>query len=188
MDAAASFMKNYKKNGKKIMHRPEKSEYNEYYDRYVSLVDETDIVSALEKQLSEIDEILGAVSEEKSLFAYDEGKWTIKEVLGHLIDGERIFGYRALRISRGDRTPIEGFEQDGYVENAPFNDYRFSDLLEEFRLVRRSSILFFKHLKEGDWTRTGTASDSPVSVRALAYIMAGHVRHHANILREKYLQ
>lgn len=169
------------------MHKPEKTEYNEYYEGYVSLVNESDIVAAFENQLNEIRELFKNISEEKSAFAYAEGKWTIKELVGHLIDGERIFGYRALRISRGDATPIEGFEQDGYVENATFNDYEFSDLIEEFELVRKSSNLFFRHLKETDWTRTGTASDSPVSVRAIAYIMVGHVRHHANILREKYL-
>lgn len=169
------------------MQRPEKTEYNEYYDRYVSLVAEAEIIAALENQLRETSEIFKTIPDEKSTFAYAEGKWTIKELIGHLIDGERIFAYRALRISRGDETPIEGFEQDGYVENAPFNDYEFSGLIEEFELVRKSSILFFRHLKETDWTRTGTASDSPVSVRALAYIMVGHVRHHTNILREKYL-
>ncbi|MEO6588254.1 MAG: DinB family protein [Pyrinomonadaceae bacterium] len=169
------------------MKRPEKTEYNEYYDRYISLVDETDINAAFEKQLNEMGELFNSISEEKSMFSYAEGKWTIKEVVGHLIDGERIFGYRALRISRGDETPIEGFEQDGYVENAPFNDYKFSDLTKEFELVRRSNISFFKHLKDEDFLRTGTASGSPVSVRALAYIMVGHVSHHATILRERYL-
>lgn len=169
------------------MQRPEKNEYNEYYDRYVSLVDETEMPSTFEAQLKDMSELFNSISEEKSIFAYAEGKWTIKETVGHLIDGERMFGYRALRISRGDETPIEGFEQDGYVENAPFNNYRFSDLVEEFELVRKSSILFFRHLKETDWTRIGTASGSPVSVRALAFIMVGHVSHHAKILRERYL-
>ena len=150
-------------------------------------MDETEIVAAFENQLRKMSDLFNSISEEKSMFAYAEGKWTIKEMVGHLIDNERIFGYRALRISRGDETPIEGFEQDGYVENAPFGDYKFSDLVEEFNLVRRSNILFFKHLKETDWTRTGTANESPVSVRALAYIMVGHVSHHANILRERYL-
>ena len=170
-----------------LMQRPEKTEYNEYYERYVALVDETDVVGAFETQLSEMRGLFDEISEEKSASAYAEGKWTIKEVVGHLIDGERIFGYRALRISRGDETPIEGFEQDGYVENAPFNEYRFSDLIDEFELVRRSNILFFNHLKDKDFLRTGTASGSPVSVRALCFMMIGHVRHHANILRERYL-
>ena len=169
------------------MTRPEKTEYYEYYDTYVALVNETDIVAAFESQLSEMSELFNSIPEEKSASAYAEGKWTIKELVGHLIDGERMFGYRALRISRGDETPIEGFEQNLYTENAPFNDYKFSDLVEEFELVRQSSVLFFKHLKETDWTRAGTASGNPVSVRALAYIMVGHVRHHANILRDRYL-
>ena len=169
------------------MQKPEKTEYNEYYERYVSLVGETEIVAAFENQLDEMSELFKSISEEKSAFAYAEGKWTIKETVGHLIDGERIFGYRALRISRGDETPLEGFEQDGYVENAAFNDYQFSALVAEFDLVQRSNISFFKHLKNEDFLRIGTASGSPVSVRALAYIMVGHVRHHANILRERYL-
>lgn len=169
------------------MQRPEKNEYFHYYETYVSLVDETDIVAAFESQSDELSELFDSISEEKSAFAYAEGKWSIKELVGHLIDGERMFGYRALRISRGDETPIEGFEQDGYVENAPFNDYRFSDLAEELLFVRKASILFFKHLKETDWTRMGTASGNPVSVRALAYIMVGHIRHHTNILRDRYL-
>lgn len=169
------------------MKRPEKNEYFHYYETYVSLVNETDIVAAFESQLNELSGLFDSISEEKSTFAYAEGKWTIKELVGHLIDGERMFGYRALRISRGDETPIEGFDQEPYTENAPFNAYRFSDLVEEFALVRKSNILFFKHLKETDWSRMGTASDNPVSVRALAYIMVGHIRHHANILRDRYL-
>lgn len=169
------------------MQRPEKNEYYHYYETYVSLVNETDIVTAFENQLNELNELFSGISEEKSAFAYAEGKWTIKELVGHLIDGERMFGYRALRISRGDETPIEGFEQNIYTENAPFNDYKFSDLAREFELVRKSNVLFFKHLKETDWTRMGTASSNPVSVRALAYIMVGHIRHHANILRDRYL-
>ena len=169
------------------MNRPEKNEYNEYYERYISLVDAGEMPAAFEAQLSDMSELFKSISEEQSVFAYAEGKWTIKEAVGHLIDGERMFGYRALRISRGDKTPIEGFEQDGYVENAPFNDYKFSDLAEEFELVRKSSILFFRHLKETDWARMGTASGNPISVRALAFIMVGHVSHHAKILRERYL-
>ena len=168
--------------------RPEKNEYFHYYETYVSLVNETDIVAAFESQSDEISELFKSISEEKSSFSYAAGKWTIKELVGHLIDGERMFGYRALRISRGDETPIEGFEQDLYTENAPFNDYKFSDLAEEFELVRKSNILFFRHLKETDWSRMGTASDNIVSVRALAYIMVGHIRHHANRADFRYLK
>lgn len=169
------------------MNRPEKTEYNEYYERYVSLVPETAVVDVLEDQMAELEAIFQEIAEEKSTYAYAEGKWTIKELLGHLTDGERIFSYRALRISRADLTPMEGFEQDGYIENSNFNGTSLSDLLEELVLTRRANIIFFRNLAESAWTRTGTASDSLVSVRALAYIMAGHVRHHIEILRERYL-
>ena len=169
------------------MQRPEKTEYAPYYETYVSLVNETDVVATLENQLIEMQNLLGEISEEKGAHAYVEGKWTIKELIGHLNDGEKIFAYRALRIARADKTPMEGFEQDGYIENANFNDWRLADLTEEFTLLRRANILFFKNLTEEAWTRTGTASGSPVSVKALAYIIIGHVRHHTNILRSRYL-
>ena len=169
------------------MQRPEKNEYAEYYDTYVSLVDETDIVAALQNQLAEMQNLFAGISEVKGAFAYGEKKWTIKELTGHLNDGEKIFAYRALRISRADKTPLEGFEQDGYIENSNFNSCLLIDLAEEFFLLRRANILFFKNLSDEAWLRRGTASGAEVSVRALAYIMVGHVRHHANILRERYL-
>lgn len=169
------------------MKRPEPSEYAEYYERYVSLVEETDIIPALEKQEAELREILSRIDEEKSLFAYAESKWTIKELIGHLIDGERIFAYRALRISRADETPIEGFEQDDYIENSNFNDIPFSELTEELLLTRRANFILFKNLTAEAWSRRGTASDNPVSVSAIAYIMVGHIRHHLKILNERYL-
>jgi len=169
------------------MNRPEKNEYAEYYERYVSLVAENDIVAVLENQQTEMLEFFNKITEEKSLYAYDEGKWSIKEVIGHLIDGERIFAYRALRISRADKTPIEGFEQDGYIENSNFNKTPLSDLTNELLLNRQANLIFFKNLTDESWLRTGTASDNPVSVRALAFIMAGHIRHHLNILKERYL-
>lgn len=169
------------------MNRPEKQEYNAYYEKYVSLVEETDIVAALENQLTDLQTMLGAISEEKSSHAYAMGKWTIRQLVGHLIDGERIFAYRALRIGRADETPIEGFEQDGYIENANFNERTIAELTEELLLVRRANNLLFRNLDDAAWQRVGTASDSPVSVRALAYIMVGHIRHHTNILRDRYL-
>ena len=169
------------------MNRPEKNEYNPYYETYVSLVPETEIVRVLDEQQEELLEIFKAISEEKGSFAYDEGKWSIKELLGHLTDGERIFCYRAVRISRSDATPIEGFEQDGYIENSNFKNTKLSDLIDEFLYLRKANLIYFKNLSDDAWTKMGTASDSPVSVRALAYIMAGHVRHHLRILRERYL-
>jgi len=169
------------------MHRPEKSEYDPYYEKYISLIIDNDIVPVLAGQMTELQDIFAAVPEEKGTYAYDEGKWTIKEVLSHLIDGERMFAYRVFRIARGDRTPIEGFEQDGYIENSHANDRTFSELLDEMNLLRRGNVLLFKNLSDADWIRTGIANNVEVSVRALAFVMVGHIRHHMTILRSRYL-
>lgn len=169
------------------MAKPEKAEYDAYYERYVSLVDDEGVLETLAAQPDELHELFNGVPEEKGLYAYDEGKWTIKELIGHLNDGERMFAYRILRISRGDETPIEGFEQDGYIENAPSNSRTIADLLDEFRLLRTANMFMLNHLNDEAWLRMGTASGLPVSVRALAYIMAGHITHHIHILKERYL-
>ncbi len=170
------------------MRRPETGEYAPYYERYVSLITETDITAVLEAQPTELQDIFTPLSEDDTLFSYDVGKWTMKELVSHIIDGERIFAYRALRIARDDKTPMEGFEQDGYIEHAHANDRSIADLLEEFKLLRRANMLMFNHMNDDAWDRVGTASGSAVSVRGLGYIMAGHVTHHANILRDKYLK
>jgi hypothetical protein len=169
------------------MLKPETSEYNPYYEKYISLIEEGELLNALERQPSELRSLLNGLDEEKGKYAYADGKWSIKEVLSHLIDGERIFGYRVLRISRGDETPIEGFEQDGYIENSHANERSFEDLLEELSLQRNANLRMLKNLRDDGWKRLGTASQSPVSVRALGFIMAGHVRHHINILKAQYL-
>jgi hypothetical protein len=169
------------------MLKPETSEYNPYYEKYISLIEEGELLNALERQPSELRSLLNGLDEEKGKYAYADGKWSIKEVLSHLVDGERIFGYRVLRISRGDETPIEGFEQDGYIENSHANERSFEDLLEELSLQRNANLLMLKNLRDDGWKRLGTASQSPVSVRALGFIMAGHVRHHINILKAQYL-
>jgi hypothetical protein len=169
------------------MNRPETTEYDPYYERYVSLVADSDIIDVLGSQPTRLQDIFTAMPEEKGEFRYSDGKWSIKELLGHLIDGERMFAYRLFRISRGDETPIEGFEQDGYIENALSNQRSFADLLEEFSLLRRANMIFFKNMTDDAWLRVGTANNVKISVRALAYIMAGHVEHHLGILRERYL-
>ena len=169
------------------MLKPETSEYNPYYEKYISLIEEGELLNALERQPSELRSLLNGLDEEKGKYAYADGKWSIKEVLSHLIDGERIFSYRVLRISRGDETPIEGFEQDGYIENSHANERSFEDLLEELSLQREANLRMLKNLRDDGWKRLGTASQSPVSVRALGFIMAGHVRHHINILKAQYL-
>jgi hypothetical protein len=169
------------------MKRPEKTEYIEDYEDYVSLVEETDIVSAMQKQLTEVENLFASISEEKGEFAYAEGKWTIKELLGHLINGERVFSYRALRISRGDQTPLAGFDQDLLTDNGNFNLISLADLIKEFSHLCQANIIFFQNLNDEAWSRTGTVNDNPVSVRALADSMVNHVRHHTNILRSRYL-
>ena len=167
--------------------RPEKNEYAEFYANYISLVEETDVIAALKNQIAELQDIFAEISDEKSDFRYAEGKWSIRELLGHVIDGERVFSYRALRISRGDQTPLAGFEENNYVAGSNFSNCCFTDLVEEFSLLRGANVLLFKNLTEEQWLCRGTASDAAVSVRALAFIMVGHVSHHANILRERYL-
>ena len=169
------------------MKRPETNEFASYYGKYVSLVEGDDVLPALTAQAADMRAVITALPEDKGTFAYAEGKWTIKELLSHLIDGERIFAYRILRISRGDKTPIEGFEQDEYIETANANARSFADLVDEFDFQRRSNLLMLKGVSEEGSQRMGTASNNPISARALAFIMAGHVTHHMNILRERYL-
>jgi hypothetical protein len=169
------------------MYKPEKSEYDPYYEKYISLVADENIVPILAGQFAELQSLFTGLPEEKGTYAYAEDKWTLKEVLSHLIDAERMFAYRALRVSRGDKTPIEGFEQDGYIENSHANGRSFAELLDEFDLLRQANVLFFNNLKRDDWLRIGTANKVDVSVRALAFVMAGHIRHHIDILKERYL-
>ena len=169
------------------MYKPQPNEYDAYYHKYISLVPEADIREAFAKQPEELKAAIAGLPEEKGTFAYADGKWTIKEVLSHLIDGERIFAYRMLRISRGDETPIEGFEQDGYIENSNANNRSFADLLDEFEYSRKANVLMLNNLDATGLSRMGTASELPVSVRALANIAIGHVRHHVGILDERYL-
>ena len=169
------------------MNRPETDEFYSYYNTYISLIEGNDVMPLLDAQPANIRAMFSAMPDEKGSFSYEAGKWSIKEVLSHLIDGERIFAYRILRISRGDETPIEGFEQDGYIEHSNANNRSFAELIEEFDLQRRSNLLMLRNISDEGSRRMGTASEKPISVRALAYIAAGHVQHHVNILKERYL-
>lgn len=168
------------------LERPKPGEYDPYYDRYISLIPGNDLLGTLEKQLPKTVALLSGRSEEDGSLRYAPDKWTVKEVVGHLIDTERIMAYRALRIARNDRTPLAGFEQDNYVRDGPFADLRLPDLVEEFKSVRSATLAFFRHLRAGDWTRRGTANQKEISVRALAFIIAGHELHHRHILEERY--
>ena len=166
--------------------RPQADEHNPYYSRYIDLVPQGDIVDTLRQQIKDTQAILKGVSEEKGNHRYAADKWTVKEVLGHMIDSERVFGYRAMRVARNDQTPLPGFEQDDYVRFGPFAKSRLANLIDEFSAVRESNVFLFKDLDEEAWKRRGTANNSPISVRALAYIIGGHELHHRNILKEKY--
>ncbi|HLY17362.1 MAG TPA: DinB family protein [Bryobacteraceae bacterium] len=166
---------------------PDTTEYASYYGRYITLVPGSDVVAALEDQPNETLALLSTLSDEQGDYRYAPGKWSIKEMLGHVIDAERVFAYRALRFARHDQTPLASFEQDDYVRTANFGDSALADLIEEFVCVRRSTVCLFRKLSSDAWMRRGVASDNPVSVRAIAYIIAGHELHHRRILQEKYL-
>ena len=140
----------------------------------------------LRSQLAETLALIKSIPEARGDYRYAEGKWTIKEVIGHVIDAERIFAYRALRFARGDSTPLSGFEQDDYVPNGSFNKRSLSDLADEYEHVRRSTISLFANLDQEAWNRRGISNNNESSVRGLAFITAGHERHHVEILRTRY--
>lgn len=166
--------------------RPQPGEYAPYYDRYISLVQGEDILSTLDQQRRQSMLLLSGRDEADGDFRYAPGKWSAKEVLGHVCDSERVFAYRALRIARADATPLAGFEQDDYVRNGPFTQCTLGDLVEDFIAVRRATLSLLRNLDETSWTLRGVANKNEVTVRALAYIIAGHELHHRGILEEKY--
>jgi hypothetical protein len=168
--------------------RPKAGEYAPYYDRYISLVPGNDALDALDEQRRQMLLLLSGRTEADGDLRYAPDKWSLKEVLGHLNDTERIMSYRALRLARNDATPIEGFEQDDYVRNGPFARRPLSDLIEDYIAVRRATVSLFRNLDEAAWTRRGVANKNEVTVRALAFIIAGHELHHRRILEEKYLR
>ncbi len=168
-------------------HYPEPTEYLPYYGKYISLVPKAAILETLQQQNRDTLTLLRGLSEEQGAHCYAPGKWSIKEVVGHIIDTERIFAYRALRFSRNDKKELEGFDQDPYVQFGNFDNCTLNELVDEFDCVRHSTLYLLRHLSDEAWTRRGVASDAEVSVRALAYIIAGHELHHERILREKYL-
>jgi hypothetical protein len=167
--------------------RPGRDEYAPYYDKYVSLVPAGDIVGTLERQLADTLALLRSIPEDRANSAYEPGKWSVKEVIGHVSDTERVFSHRALRFGRGDRTPLPGYEQDDYVRAAGFGARTLSSIADEFARVRAATAALFRSFDEEAWARRGTANDNEVSVRALAHILAGHELHHIKILRERYL-
>jgi DinB family protein len=168
--------------------RPQPGEYASYYERYISLVTGDEVLANLEEQCRQTLLLLSGRAEADGDLRYAPEKWSVKEVLGHINDTERIMSYRALRIARGDATPIEGYGQDDYVRNGPFARLALADLIEDYIAGRRATISLFRNLDEAAWTRRGVANKNEVTVRALAYIIAGHELHHLGILEEKYLK
>lgn len=168
------------------MTRPKPEEYAPYHESYISKVPDGDILDTLEEQTSETLDLLEAVPEEMQASSYTPGKWTIKQCVGHMIDTERIFSYRLLRIARNDQTPLAGFEQDDYVANSDSNNRTWEDLLEDYESVRMSTLSLIRQFKGDVWDRHGTASGNKLTVRAMAFLIAGHERHHLTVLRDKY--
>jgi hypothetical protein len=167
--------------------RPATSEYAPYYGTYVNRVPEGDICQILEGQLAKTQALLTKAGESRASHRYAPEKWSIREVIGHVIDTERIFACRALCFARADKNPLPGFDQDLYVRFANFEARTLSDLVTEFDLVRKSSVTLFRSFAEDVWERRGTANKVEFTVRSIPYIMAGHELHHVSILKERYL-
>lgn len=167
--------------------RPETGDYAPYYERYVKLIEGDDILKILNEQSKKSQDVLNSFSEHKGNFRYAEGKWTVKEVVGHLLDTERVFAYRALCIARGEKKSLPGFEQDDYVKDGNFNRRELFELNYEFRLLRESNLLLFRSFSTEMLKKKGFANETSITVLAILFIIAGHERHHMNVLREKYL-
>jgi hypothetical protein len=165
--------------------RPQSTEYGPYYANYVALAPDEDVLAALEKQLDDTLTLLRGLPEATGNTRHPPYTWSVKQVVGHLTDAERVFGHRAFRFSRNDPTPLPSFDENPYVDNAPFNSYALKDLVAEFEWVRRANLSMFQHFPADAWLRWGIASDNKVTVRALAYVLLGHARHHLTILRKR---
>jgi uncharacterized damage-inducible protein DinB len=169
-----------------LIGRPAPTEYAAFYATYVDAVPDGDIVAQLRTNGGTLDATFGALTDEQGGHRYAEGKWTVREILGHLIDAERIFAYRALRIARGDATPLPGFDENAYAAASNADTRALPDLRAEWRAARESSVRLYESLPDDAWTRHGVASGAAVSVRALAFITVGHAMHHLRVLHERY--
>lgn len=167
--------------------RPSRDEYFDYYEQYIGLVGEGSVTEWLTKQLASTTELLSDIPEEQANYRYAEGKWTLKEVIGHISDNERVMSYRLLRIARGDKTPLAGYDQDEFMNGATFQEWSLSQIIEDYISVRRATLALLRGLSDEAWLRIGVANGGNISARALAYIIAGHEIHHLNIIQEKYL-
>jgi len=167
--------------------RPVKGDCSEYYQSYIDLIKSDDIIRELDENNKYATEILNSFPQSKGNFRYAEGKWTIKEVVGHIMDTERVFAYRALSIARGEKKQLPGFDQDQYVAHGNFNDRPLFELTYEYRLLRESTILLFKSFDKSVLQNRGNANGNDVTVLALMFITAGHEKHHLNVLKERYI-
>jgi uncharacterized damage-inducible protein DinB len=168
-----------------MLSRPERNEYADFYVNYISKVPDGDLLNFLELQTGNFDGLVNDLSDEQASQPPAPGKWSVKQVLGHLCDAERIMGYRVLRFARSDKTEIEGFEQDDYVAAANSNGRGTTELLAELKSVRGATLSLLESLSDGETKRTGVANGNPISVRALAYVIAGHAQHHLGLLRQQ---
>lgn len=167
--------------------RPNPGDYAPYYENYIKLVGGEDILKILNEQNKKTQDILNSFSEHKGNYRYADGKWTVKEVVGHLLDTERVFAYRALCIARGEKKSLPGFDQDDYVKMGNFNSRELFELNYDFRLLRESNLLLFRSFTPEMLNRRGFANEASVTVLAILFMIAGHEKHHINVLREKYL-
>ena len=168
------------------MKRPQPDEYGSFHKTYIDKAKD-DVLAELEEQLLSFSSFLKSIPSDKENFAYAEGKWTVKEILGHIIDTERIMAYRLMRVARNDDTPLPGFKENSYVQNAHFSSQVFTTMIDEFKAVRNANLFLFKSLSEEELDRRGIASNLPVSVRSLLFIIAGHLNHHIAVIKERYL-
>ncbi|MBC7653433.1 MAG: DinB family protein [Oligoflexus sp.] len=172
------------------MYQPLSNEYAPFYEGYIKLAmaGNQPILKRLKSQLNSIDDFLADIPENKYDFAYAEGKWTVKEVISHLIDTERVMTYRAMRMARNDQTELPGYDQDLIVANTPIDRYAYSDLVDELVMLRQANLFFFKSLSDEDMKKKGTANGNNVTVGAMLFIIYGHIEHHFNVMKELYLK
>lgn len=167
--------------------RPSPESYPPYFNNYIKLVEETDLITALQNHGDEAEEFFLKINESDTLYRYAEGKWTIKEILQHINDTERIFNYRALAFARRDQAILPGFNENQYADNSHANDLSWTDLVNDFKIARKNSISLFNSFSNEDLDFMGKANDYSISGRALGYAIAGHCIHHMNIVKERYL-
>ena len=165
-----------------------KEDFHPFYEPYIATLGDVELLEMLRRQLQNFPQFISSIPNDKLQHTYSEGKWTVAQVLVHILDTERVFQYRALRFARNDKTPLPGFDQDKFVIESNAESWNKEELIESYRAIRKSTIALFEKFSNETLKKVGTASDSPMSVAALGFICCGHQRHHRNILRERYLK